>query len=144
MKLWFRNISIWFILLSGLGFVMINHGCNPFKDDSIMTYSNFVLVNETGIDLYINNRRYHSYIGDSGIFVQNGENVLLCGDAENTSEHPFPGAVIQKIEAYVDSAGVPKLVYRQEPIINEKWVREKIDSFRSIYTLTLKEEDLVK
>jgi hypothetical protein len=144
MKFYHRTPAIWFILLSCVIIAAMFQKCNPFKDDSITTYSNFILMNESGVDLWINNKRYHSHVGDSGLYVQNGNNILLCGDAENSTVHPFPGAVIEKIEAYIDSAGVPKLVYRQEPIINEKWVHEKIDNFRSIYTLTIFEEDLIR
>ena len=119
-------------------------GCNPFKNDPPMTYSNFILVNESGTDLWINNKRYHPNAGDSGLFVQNGNHILLGSDAESSTVHPFPSAVFLKIEAYIDSAGVPKLIYRQEPIVNEKWVHEKLDNFSSTYSLIINKEDLIK
>ena len=109
-----------------------------------MTYSNFILVNESGTDLWINNKRYNPNAADSGMYVQNRDYIILCGDAESSTVHPFPSEVFLKIEAYIDSAGVPKLIYRQEPIVNEKWVHKKLDNFSSTYTLIIYKEDLIK
>lgn len=133
------------VIISGILISLALHGCTPYEDvHSIVTQSKFMVLNETGSDLWVTNERYPPIMIDSMKFIASGRSLLLCIRQETSLEHPFPTAVLTRIEAYKDSAGTKKLVYIQKPIQNDAWMCEKNSALSSTYILVLHAEDLIE